>query len=113
MSYQRRRGDVITFWPMVDQVNARGHTVRIPDKTNPVTFRGHVTSERSADMEVPGQGHIRVAQVTIARPVPGINTGTRLQWAGEEWDVVAPPARHGGPRATAHWSMIIRERTGV
>jgi hypothetical protein len=108
---QRRRGHEVVVWPIATTVDARGHKLNLPDPEQAVRLRAAMIPDRSGPMEVPGQGHIHIVQMITSQAVPGLTTGARVIWDGREWDVVFPPKRHFGPRATRHFTTTLRERT--
>jgi hypothetical protein len=110
MSRQRKRGHTLIVYPAVASTDARGHTVWVADMDHPVPIRGAVRPDRSSRMEVPGQQQIRRAFLTCDLDAP-VRMWARLSWDGLMWDVAAPPDRHYGPRATAHLTVAIKERT--
>lgn len=109
MTLQRKRGHTVTVFPAIAVVDARGHEVWAPDLARPITIRAAVRPDRSTGMEVPGQGQVRLAVMVCDLDAP-VRKWARVRWDGTEWDVIAPPDPHYGPRATSHLTAKLRER---
>lgn len=112
MSYQRRRrGQPAVVYPSKIITDNRNNHQRVVDLDKPIPVEAVFIPQRSARAEVPGQAQINVTRMILNHDLPGVDIWGRVQWQGEEWDIVSPPAYHHGTRHTRHWSMDIRERT--
>lgn len=111
MSHQRRRGQDIIVYPRKNIVDSRGNEYLTPDLTKPRAMKAAVIPQRSSKAEVPGQQQIDVVRL-IVDPDLGADVGLwgRVHYAGEDWDIAAPPAYHHGSRGTRHWAIDIRRR---
>ncbi|WKU46746.1 phage head-tail adapter protein [Streptomyces sp. VNUA116] len=110
MSVQRRRGQKARVWRTKETVDRRGNTVIIADPDGPIEVRAAFIPQRSARAEVPGQQMINVVRMVVDPHLDGVSLWSRVEYAGRQWDVVAPPTYHHGDRKTRHWSIDIRER---
>lgn len=110
MSVQRRRGQTARVWKTKRVTDNRGNSVVVADADGPHEVRAAFIPERSARAEVPGQAEINVNRMIVDADLEGVNLWSRVEWRGEVWDVVAPPAYHHGTRRTRHWSILIRKR---
>lgn len=121
MSAQRRRGQSITVYASVETTDLRGDTVVRADLDTPYVVRGWLVPDRSSRAEVPGQQEINVYKIGLdfpiktlgGDPVPNVDLWSRIDWAGEQWDVVSPPEHHFGSARTRHQSIKIRQRTAM
>ena len=111
MSLQRRRGEPITFYPAKKVHNNRGEFIEVPDEENRWETRCAESHDRSSRMEVPGQGEIEVISVLVSSARP-VTMFSRAKYLGEFWDIVGPPARRRGVRATRHQTVLLRKRPG-
>lgn len=110
MSMQRRRGATALVYPSITVTDGRGNKSRQVDMANPLTVRAAFIPQRSARAEVPGQTQINVTRMIVDADLPNVDLWSRVAWAGHMWDVVAPPALHGGSRQVRHWSVDLRQR---
>jgi hypothetical protein len=111
VSYQRRRkGQPVTIYPTKEITDSRGNKTRVWDPDNPIHTRAAVIPGRSSRAEVPGQQAIHVTTLIITHELPGVDLWSRVDYLGQVWDVVTPPAFHYGSRNVRHWSINIRER---
>jgi hypothetical protein len=108
---QRRQGHLVEIWPITTVTDDRGHAILVPDQAGAVRVRAVMIPDRSGPMEVPGQGHIHIVKMLTSHEVPGLTTGARVLWNDMAWDVIMPPEKHYGPRATRHLTTTLRERT--
>ena len=112
MSIQRRRGERIKVWPVVATTDTRGNPGRLRPNldVDPYKIRASVTPIRSSKAELPGQLDIEVYLVTYQDPLPGVESQSRIEWRGDQWDVTSTPVLHTGTRATRHWSLEMQGR---
>jgi hypothetical protein len=110
LTLQRKRGQLVTVYPAVASTDTRGHRVWVPDVDSPVQIRATMRPERSYGMEIPGQNLVRQVLMVCDLDAP-VAMFARLHWDGVWWDVAAPPDKRFGPRATAHMTVQLRERT--
>lgn len=111
MTYQRRhRGQQVTLYPTHIVKDARGNDTRVVDATRPIVTTAAVIPQRSSKAEVPGQQQIQVNRLIVTHDLPGIDLWSRVDYLGEQWDVVSPPSYHHGSRLVRHWSVDIRKR---
>lgn len=110
MSHQRRRGQPVVIYPEKLIVDRRGNHVLGPDMDSPIHTKAVTIPQRSAKAEVPGQAVIDVTRLIVGADLGEVGLQSRVEWNGEMWDVVTPPAYHHGTRHTRHWSIDIRRR---
>jgi hypothetical protein len=110
VTVQRKRGQPLKLWPMVQTVDNRGNKTLGPGGT-PHETKGWVIPQRSSKAEVPGQQQINVIRIGVA-VLPGVGLWSQAEWDGRLFDVAAPPAYHHGTRHVRHWSIDLRERPG-
>lgn len=108
---QRRRGTEITFYPMKKVQNNRGEFIQVPDEENGWVTRCAESFDRSSRMEIPGQGEIEIISVLVSARYP-VTMFSRAEYLGSAWDIVGPPARRQGVRATRHQTVLLRRRPG-
>lgn len=109
-SVQRRRGQPVTIYPEKLVTDNRGNHQLAVDLDSPIQTRAATIPQRSAKAEVPGQAVIDVTRLIVAADLGEVGLLSRVQWKGEWWDVVTPPAYHHGTRHTRHWAIDIRRR---
>jgi hypothetical protein len=107
---QRRRGQKVKIWRAKKTVDNRGNEVRVADGDGPHEVRAVFIPQRSARAEVPGQAQINVTRMLIDADTEDVDLWSRVEWNGQVWDVVTPPAHHHGSRRVRHWSIDIRQR---
>jgi hypothetical protein len=78
---------------------------------DPYIVSAAVIPQRSSKAEVPGQQEINVVRLIVDPDLPDVNLWSRVEYLGEMWDVISPPAYHHGSRRVRHWSLDIRKRT--
>lgn len=110
MSHQRRRGQPVVIYPEHNTIDRRGNHVLMVDMDNPIHTKAVTIPQRSAKAEVPGQAVIDVTRLIVGADLGTIGLQSQVEWQGEMWDVVTPPAYHHGTRHTRHWSIDIRRR---
>lgn len=88
----------------------RGNKHRMVNMDAPIPVEAAFIPQRSARAEVPGQAEIDVTRMILSNDLPDVDIYGRVEWRGELWDIVSPPAYHHGTRHTRHWSMDIRKR---
>jgi hypothetical protein len=108
--YQRRHGQPVRVWKVVQQTDDRGnvHDVATPDDAHEI--KAWVFAQRSARAEVPGQLGINVIRIGVSADLEGVDLWSKVEIDGKLWDVAAPPVYHQGTRHTRHWSLDLRER---
>lgn len=110
-SRQRRRGQTVKVWPTHEIEDKRGNKVNAPDLTDdPIVVKAAAIPQRSSKAEVPGQQQIDVVRLILDAELPGVTLWSRVEYLGDQWDIVSPPAYHHGSRHVRHWSMDIRRR---
>lgn len=107
---RRRGGQPVTIYPQKSTTDNRGNHVIVVDMDNPIQTKCWVFPQRSGKAEVPGQMDIDVTRIGVAADLGEVGLQSRVEWRGEMWDVVTPPAYHHGIRQTRHWSIDIRKR---
>lgn len=108
---QRRRGQVVKVWPTHEVEDKRGNTVIEPNfEAEPLVVRAAAIPQRSSKAEVPGQQMIDVVRLILDAELPDVTLWSRVEYLGDQWDIVSPPAYHHGSRHVRHWSMDIRRR---
>lgn len=118
MSFQRQRGLPAKIWRATLQTDNRGNDQKVVDLTaDPIPTKAWIFAQRSARAEVPGQQRINVVRIGIDADLtdqpfdPVGDLYGRVEFMGQQWDIVAPPAYHrGSSRHTRHWGLDIRER---
>lgn len=110
MSHQRRRGQPVVIYPEKLIEDRRGNHQLVVDMDNPITTKAVTIPQRSAKAEVPGQAVIDVTRLIVAADLGEVGLLSKVDWKGEQWDVVTPPAYHHGTRHTRHWTIDIRRR---
>lgn len=112
MSRQRSRGVLIKVWPTEKILDGRGNEiVRVDLDADPYVVSAAAIPQRSSKAEVPGQQEINVVRLIVDPDLPDVNLWSRVEYLGEPWDVISPPAYHHGSRRVRHWSLDIRKRT--
>lgn len=102
---------VILVYPETEVVNSRGERVRVPSET-PVSVRVSMSRDRNASAELPGQVDVKIIRC-VARSAP-VGSWVRVVYAGEEWDLTAPPHFSSGvSKATSNVTFTIRSRNDV
>lgn len=111
MTRQRRRGQSIIVYPRMKTIDGRGNEYLTPDLSKPRAMTAAVVPQRSSKAEIPGQQQIDVVRLIVDPDLaPDVGLWGRVHYAGEDWDIAAPPAYHHGSRGTRHWSIDIRRR---
>lgn len=113
MSYQRRRrGQEIGVYKKRTVRDARGNvTITVNMDVPPIPERAAIVPDRGSRAELPGQQQIDVYRVLVDMDVPDLHSWARITWAGDDWDVIAPPEiRTGVRRHTRHQTILIRRR---
>lgn len=110
MSVQRRRGVPVVLYRSKVIQDARGNDVVTVDLENPHLTTAAAIPQRSSKAEVPGQQMIDVVRLIVKDDLDGVTLWSRVEYRGQEWDLVTPPAYHHGTRQTRHWSIDIRRR---
>ena len=106
-----RGSSLIYIYPEVEVVNTRGEHVRVPAET-PVAVRVSMSRDRNATAELPGQVDVKIIRC-VARDAP-IGAWVRVVYAGEEWDVAAPPHfSDGTSKNTRNVTFTIRSRNSI
>lgn len=109
MTFQRRRGESVTLYPVHTVIDSRGNA-RVEARLDlPIRTTAAAIPQRSARAEVPGQQTIDVVRLII-KAFPDVELWSQVDFRGERWDVVAPPAYHHGTRLTRHVSIDIKRR---
>ena len=108
-SLQRRRGSILRVHTVRTVEDHRGNAIVTPDGPA-IEVRAAIIPDRSARAEVPGQMHIDVVKAITEADLSDVNLWSRVELDGRVWDVVAPPERHVGRRATRHWCLTLRAR---
>ena len=113
MSVQRTRSqELATIYRAITVVDNRGNESVQPTMDNPHVVRVHAAPDRSARAEVPGEMQIDVLTLRIPYMLADVNLRSRVFFREDWWDVVAPPADHGGSRHVRHSTITIRRRPG-
>lgn len=111
MTRQRRRGQPVKVWPTKKTTDRRGNEVLIADmEAEPTHLTAAVIPQRSSKAEVPGQQQIDVVRLIVDPHIEGLTLWSVVEYQGDYWDIVTPPAYHHGSRNTRHWSIDIRRR---
>lgn len=110
MSVQRRRGQPVVLYRSKVIQDSRGNDVVTVDREDPHLTTAAAIPQRSSKAEVPGQQMIDVVRLIVKDELDGVTLWSRVEYRGEEWDLVTPPSYHHGTRQTRHWSIDIRRR---
>jgi hypothetical protein len=111
VSLQRSRGVLVKVWPTHTITDQRGNTVVAANMdAEPYVVSAAAIPQRSSRAEVPGQQEINVVRLIVDPDLPDVNLWARVEYLGEQWDVISPPAYHHGSRRVRHWSLDIRKR---
>lgn len=103
-----RGRETVLVYPEVLHTDKRGNRVRIPSET-PVAVRVTTSEDRSSDAELPGQVTVKIVKC-LARTAP-VTTWARIEYAGELWDLAAPPRfTVGVSKTTTHVEFTLRSR---
>lgn len=106
-----RGTSIIQVYPETEVINSRGDRVRLPSET-PVTIRVSMSRDRNSTAELPGQVDVKVIRC-VARKAP-LGSWARIVYAGEEWDLAAPPHYgEGVSKNTRNVTFTIRSRNDV
>lgn len=108
-SYQRRRGQWVTFYPPKETIDRRGAKHLEADLDKPNRQRVVLTPIRSGRAELPGQAEIDLYKVVFDDAVE-ISLWGAVEWDGEWWDVVTPAQYRHGTKHSRHKSIDIRRR---
>lgn len=103
-----RGREVMWIYPQVEVIDSRGmrNLVASPD---PVKIYVTTKEGRSSDAELPGNVSAKVVEV-FTRSAP-VGSWAKVYYAGEYWDVAAPPRFIAGmSKATAGVMFSIRSR---
>lgn len=112
MTRQRSRGVLIKVWPTHQITDSRGNLTTVVNlEADPYVVSAAAIPQRSSRAEVPGQQEINVARLIVDPDLPDVNLWSRVEYLGDMWDVISPPAYHHGSRRVRHWSIDIRKRT--
>lgn len=106
---QRRRGRTALVYPVEEIEDRRGNRTQVPVEPA-LSIRAWAIPERGARAELPGQQQVKVIKIGTRHNLADVNLWSRVQWAGDWWDVVVPPEEHWGTRQTRHWSITLRWR---
>lgn len=109
MTFQRRRGEPVTLYPVHTVLDDRGNEVIQANFAAPINTTAAAIPQRSSRAEVPGQQVIYIVRLII-RVYPNVELWSQVDFRGERWDVVSPPAYHHGTRLTRHVSIDIKRR---
>lgn len=110
MTLQRRRGQEITFYPVIIKKDRRGNNERHPDLDNPIVTRCSTNADRSNKGEVPGQLTVDVIQVRVKMGLPNVDLFSRAYFKGDWWDMVSPPLNRFGRAGVQHDTFLLRKR---
>jgi len=112
VSTQRKHGQPVTIYPRKLTIDSRGNDVLTIDKDNPFNVTAAVIPQRSSKAEVPGQQEINVVRLIVdaSLDIESVGLWGGAHYAGEDWDIAAPPAYHHGSRRVRHISIDIRKR---
>lgn len=109
-SLQRRRGQPAKVWTTITATDRRGNETIQATSATPIDVVAAFIPQRSSRAEVPGQQQIDVVRMVVAPNLTGVDLWSRVEWAGDLWDVVSPPSYHHGSRHVRHWSIDLRRR---
>lgn len=107
---QRRRGLPAVIYKSKVVTDSRGNEVRMVDEANPYHVTVWAIPQRSQRAEVPGQQDIDVVRFGTDADLVGVDSWSQIEYRGERYDVVIPPAYHHGTRHVRHWSIDCRKR---
>lgn len=111
MSRQRRHGQVIKIWPTKKVLDRRqNETIESDLDADPYVVKAAVIPQRNSKAEVPGQQIIDVVRLVTVADLEAVTLWSRVEYLGDFWDIVAPPAYHHGSRQVRHWTLDIRRR---
>lgn len=109
MSMQRRRGRIAKIHQVETVTDKRGNTVETPT-ADFLSIRAWAIPQRGARAELPGQQQVKIIEIGTEHDLSRVTLWSRVEWAGEWWDVVVPPQEHWGTRHVRHWSITLRWR---
>jgi hypothetical protein len=99
---------ILTIYPQITVTNSRGDKMNVPSDVG-YKLRVSMSRDRNASAELAGQVDVKMIRC-LARSVPN-GTWARVEYEGEEWDLVAPPHHGvGASKATRSVSFVIRSR---
>jgi hypothetical protein len=100
MSLPRKNRQSAVIYPTITTTDHRGNDVKSPNMDAPIP----VTATFSP------QSKPNVYDMLIDTLPEGVDAYSRVEWLGAQWDIVAPPAPHAGPRQTRHCVLEIHKR---
>lgn len=111
MSYQRKHGAAVIFYPQKLVTDADGVPTLVADMDSPsIPTKAAVIPDRAQRAEVPGQQVVNIVRLLVKR-MPGLGPWARAEFWGRMWDVTVPPEeRQNVPRPNRHMVVEVRER---
>lgn len=107
---QRRRGLTVVIYRSKDVIDSRGNKVKVVDEQDPHVVRAWLKPQRSARAELPGQQVIDIIRFGTKADLSDVDIWSQVEYEGERYDIVMPPAYYHGTRHTRHWSFDCRKR---
>ena len=100
MSLPRKNRQSAVIYPTHTVTDRRGNDVRVANMDAPIPVKATFSPQSKAN----------VYQMLIDTLPAGVDTYSRVEWRGDQWDILFRPAPHNGTRQTRHWTLEIQKR---
>lgn len=100
MSLPRKNRQSAVIYPTVTAPDHRGNEVKSPNMDAPIPVKATFSPQSKAN----------TYHMFIDTLPDGVDIYSRVEWLGDQWDIMSPPAPSAGPRHVRHWTLEIQKR---
>jgi hypothetical protein len=100
MSLPRRNRQPAVLFPTIVITDNRGNNFKSPDMDAPVPVMATFSPQTKPN----------TYDMLLDTLPAGVDTYSRVEWRGDQWDIMSPPAYHVGTRHTEHYTLEIHKR---
>jgi hypothetical protein len=100
MSSRRNRQSAVIY-PTVTVTDSRGNDVKVANMDDdPIPVSATFSPQAKPN----------VYDMLIDTLPAGVDAYSRVEWRGDQWDIMSPLAYYNGTRQTRHWTLEIHKR---
>jgi hypothetical protein len=100
MSLPRKNRQSAVIYPTHTITDNRGNDVKSANMDDPIPVKATFSPQAKPN----------VYDMLINTLPDGVDAYSRVEWRGDQWDIMSPLAFHNGTRQTRHWTLEIHKR---
>ena len=100
MSLPRKNRQSAVIYPTITVTDHRGNDVKVANMDDPIPVSATFSPQAKPN----------TYDMLIDNLPAGVDTYSRVEWRGDQWDIMSPLAYHNGTRHMRYWTLEIHKR---